>query len=162
MNNNLNIRETEEKDVELILSFINDLAVYEKLQVSVVANKNSIKNALFGDKRYAECIIADYDGKPAGFALYFYNFSTFLAKPGLYLEDLFVKPEFRGKGIGKALLIKLTQIAKDNNCGRFEWSVLDWNEPAINFYKKLGAKPMDEWTVFRLDNENIDELPSHV
>ncbi len=158
MNNDIIIRSCTENDTSLILNLIKDLAEYEKLSHDVTANENMIKDFLFGNKVYAECIIAEYKNVPAGFALFFHNFSTFIGKPGLYLEDLFVKPELRGNGIGKALLIELAGIARERNCARFEWSVLDWNEPAIQFYKGLGAKPMDEWTVFRLDEAGINNL----
>jgi GNAT superfamily N-acetyltransferase len=154
----INIRFAKIDDTKLILNFIKDLAAYEKLLGDVSANEELIRNALFGERKYAECIIAEYDSIPVGFALFFHNFSTFKGKPGLYLEDLFVKTEFRGKGIGKRLLIELAKIAKDRDCARFEWSVLDWNTPAIEFYKSLGAKPMDEWTVFRVDMDGINKL----
>lgn len=156
--NMINIRFAKIDDTKLILNFIKDLAAYEKLLGDVSANEELIRNALFGERKYAECIIAEYDSIPVGFALFFHNFSTFKGKPGLYLEDLFVKTEFRGKGIGKRLLIELAKIAKDRDCARFEWSVLDWNTPAIEFYKSLGAKPMDEWTVFRVDMDGINKL----
>ena len=113
------------------------------------------------EKNYAEVLIAEEDEKPVGFALYFHNFSTFVGKPGIYLEDLFVEPEMRGKGYGKALLVELAKIAKERNCGRLEWAVLDWNTPSIEFYKSLGAKPMDEWTVFRLDKNGIENLSNY-
>ncbi len=154
----LKIREAKETDVALILEFIRHLAEYEKLSSDVVATDETLKATLFGARKYAECHIAEWNGKPAAFALFFHNYSTFLGKPGLYLEDLFVIPEYRGFGIGKALLKKLAQIAKERGCGRFEWSVLDWNKPAIDFYLKLGAKPMDEWTVFRLDGDSLNDL----
>lgn len=154
----LSIRKAERKDVPLILSFIKQLAEYERMSNEVVATEELIDEVLFGSKPAAEVLLANYGHEAAGFAIYFYNFSTFVGRPGLYLEDLFVKPELRGKGIGKALFQQLAKIAVDNKCGRFEWSVLDWNEPAINFYKKMGAKPMDEWTVFRLDGEKLKRL----
>lgn len=154
----INIRFAKIDDTDLILNFIRELAIYEKLLDDVSANADLIRNALFSERKYAECIIAEYNHQPVGFALFFHNFSTFKGKPGLYLEDLFVNPEYRGKGIGKSLLIELAKIAKERNCSRFEWSVLDWNTPAIDFYKSLGAKPMDEWTVFRVDEEGINNL----
>lgn len=155
MNKNLNIsfRFAVEEDVAIILSFIKDLAEYEKLLDKVTVTKDILKENLFGKRKYAEVIFAEIDKKPVGQALFFHNFSTFLGKPGIYLEDLYVKPEFRGKGIGKALLYKVIEIAKKRNCGRVEWVVLDWNKPAIEFYKKLGAEEMSDWLVYRL-NEN--------
>ncbi len=140
----------EESESALILDFITQLAEYEKLSNEVSATEASLREALFGARPYAECLIARLDGAPAGFALFFHNFSTFLAKPGIYLEDLFVYPALRGHGVGKALLLRLAEIARERGCGRLEWSVLDWNTPAQEFYKRLGAVPMDEWTVYRL------------
>ncbi|HEX3074388.1 MAG TPA: GNAT family N-acetyltransferase [Ignavibacteriales bacterium] len=157
----LKIRNAEKKDVPLILSLIKSLAEYEKLSHEAVMDGKLLAENLFGERKYAEVLIAEYDGKPAGFALFFHNFSTFVGKPGLYLEDVFVYPEYRGKGIGKALLIKLAQIAVERNCGRFEWSVLDWNEPAINFYKSLGAEPMDDWTIYRVAGDKLKNLANH-
>ncbi len=156
----LNIKPTTVDDVALILQFIRELAEYEKLAHAVVADEATLRDELFGAKAVAECVIAEYDGVAVGFALYFHNFSTFVGRRGLYLEDLYVKPEMRGKGIGKALLVHLAQLAKARNCGRFEWAVLDWNEPSINFYKSLGAEPMNEWTVYRLTGETLDALAS--
>lgn len=147
----IQIRFAEKQDITLILNFIKELAEYEKLSGRVTATETLINDALFGIQKYAECMIGEYANHPAGFALFFHNFSTFVGKPGIYLEDLFVKPEFRGKGIGKTLLLKIAELAKERNCARFEWSVLDWNQQAIDFYKGIGAKPMDEWTVFRLE-----------
>jgi GNAT superfamily N-acetyltransferase len=152
------IRNAVREDAALILRFIRALAVYERLEDSVVADEEKILRTLFGDKPYAEVLIAEWNGEPAGFALFFHNYSTFLAKPGIYLEDLFVDPAFRGKGIGKALLSSLARMAVDRDCGRLEWSVLDWNEPAIGFYKKLGAVPMDEWTIFRVTGTALTDL----
>ena len=154
----LAIRSAVEQDTSLILSFIRGLAVYEKMQDDVVATEEGLRESLFGDRRVAEVLIGEWEGTPAAFALYFHNFSTFLGRPGLYLEDLFVTPEMRGKGIGKAMLSCLAHIAKERRCGRFEWSVLDWNEPAIGFYRSLGALPMDGWTVFRVTGEALDRL----
>lgn len=154
----LSIRKACQADVPQILSFIRQLAEYEKMSNEVVATEELLTEVLFGKAPSAEVILAYYGNEPAGFSIYFFNFSTFVGRPGLYLEDLFVKPELRGKGIGKALLIHLAKIAVEKKCGRFEWSVLDWNEPAINFYKSLGAKPMDEWTVMRLDGEKLKSL----
>ena len=160
MNERLHIRPTTTDDVPLILDFIRALAEYEKLPHEVVADEATLRDELFGARPVAECVIAEYDNAPVGFALFFHNFSTFVGKRGLYLEDLFVKPEMRSQGIGKALLVYLAQLARSRNCGRFEWAVLDWNEPSINFYKSLGAKPMNEWTVYRLTGETLDALSS--
>jgi GNAT superfamily N-acetyltransferase len=146
------IRPATPDDVPLILEFIRGLAAYEKLLHEVEADEAQLARTLFpaDGAPVAHCVLAFVDGAPAGFALYFFNYSTFLARPGLYLEDLFVKPEFRGHGLGKALLLHLAQIANARGCGRLEWWVLDWNQPAIDFYKKIGAVPMSDWTVFRL------------
>ena len=126
----------------------------------VVATEDGLRDSLFGERRYAEVLIAEHDGAPAGFALFFHNFSTFLGKPGIYLEDLYVKPAFRGSGIGKKLLVHLASLAKRRGCGRLEWWVLDWNEPSIGFYKKLGAVPMDDWTVYRVSGLALEDLAS--
>ncbi len=147
-----------EADVPLLLRFIRDLAVYEKLAHEVVATEDGLRRTLFGERRYAEALIARLDGVPAGFALYFHNYSTFLGKPGLYLEDLFVEPGQRGKGIGRALLQRLAAIALERGCGRVEWAVLDWNAPSIAFYRALGASAMDDWTVFRLEGAALRAL----
>jgi GNAT superfamily N-acetyltransferase len=152
------IRQGEVKDCALILNFIQQLGEYEKLSHEVVATVEQLEKTLFGDKPSAEVVIAEYKNKPVGFALYFYNYSTFLAKPGLYLEDLFVEPDARGKKIGKALLIHLANIALENNCGRFEWSVLDWNKPAIDFYQSIGAIGMEGWTGQRVDGKALIAL----
>ena len=149
------LRNAQAADVGTILGFIRELAEYEKLAHEVVADERSLREHLFGDQPYAHVVIADWQDEPAGFALFFYSFSTFLAKPTLYLEDLFVRPALRGKGVGDALLRALAGIAVDRGCGRMEWSVLDWNEPALGFYKKLGASPMTEWTVHRLTGEAL-------
>jgi GNAT superfamily N-acetyltransferase len=158
MNSLLSIRPSTSDDVPMILDFIRALAEYEKMSEEVSATEADLRESLFGEHPAAECVLAFWNGKPAGFAVFFYNYSTFLGRAGLYLEDLFVRPEFRGHGIGKSLLLHLVQIAKKRACGRFEWAVLDWNTPAIGFYKKLGAKPMDEWTIFRLDEKTLGEL----
>jgi GNAT superfamily N-acetyltransferase len=158
MPHNFEIKPATEDDAPLILSFIKKLAVYEKLAHEVTATEDILRETLFGERRYAEVVIGYYRGEPAGFALFFHNYSTFLGKPGIYLEDLFVDEEHRGKGFGKALLVYLARLTKERNCGRLEWSVLDWNEPSINFYKALGARPKDEWTVFRLTGEALDKL----
>lgn len=152
------LRLAQRADVPLILKFIQGLAEYERLADSVVATEARLAETLFGDRPYAEVIIAEWDGAPAGFALFFHNYSTFLARPGIYLEDLFVDPAFRGRGIGKALLVRLAQLAVERNCGRLEWSVLDWNEPAIGFYRSLGAIAMDEWTINRVTGEALERL----
>ncbi len=151
----LNIRPAQREDVPLILQLIRDLAEYEKLSHEMVATADMLEKWLFGERVVAEVLIAEWDGTPRGFALFFHNFSTFLGRPGLFLEDLYVQQEFRGKGIGKGLLLKLAQLAVEHGYGRVEWSVLDWNEPSIGFYKALGAKPMDEWTVFRLTGDSL-------
>lgn len=144
------IRTATVADVPLILELIRGLAEYEKLSQEVVATEATLRQTLFGATPAAQVVIAEVEGRPAGFALYFFNYSTFLAKPGLYLEDLFVKPEFRGAGTGKALLLHLAKIANARGCGRMEWSVLDWNEPAIRFYEALGARRLKEWQICRL------------
>ena len=152
------IRAALEADVPVILSLIRELAVYERAPDAVVANEAGLREVLFGPQRCAEVLLALEEGEPVGFAVYFYNFSTWLGRPGLYLEDLFVRPSVRGKGYGRALLERLALIAQERGCGRMEWAVLDWNDPAIQFYKKLGAAPMTEWTVFRLTEEGIAKL----
>src|SRR6058998_3362261 len=150
------IRPARVEDVPVILQLIRDLATYERAPDEVTATEEQLVDVLFGERPAAEVLLA-FDGEsPVGFAVYFYNFSTWLGRPGLYLEDLFVKPEKRGKGYGRALLIELAKIARDRGCGRMEWAVLDWNEPAIKFYRALGAKPMHEWTVFRLTRDGIE------
>jgi GNAT superfamily N-acetyltransferase len=152
------IRPAHVDDVPIILELIRDLATYERAPNEVMATEEQLVDVLFGERPAAEVLIA-FEGKSAvGFAVFFYNFSTWLGRPGLYLEDLFVKPKNRGKGYGRALLIELAKIARDRGCGRMEWAVLDWNEPAIKFYRALGAKPMHEWTVFRLTRDGIASL----
>jgi GNAT superfamily N-acetyltransferase len=152
------IRAATESDVPLILQFIRDLAIYEKLEHRVVATEDSLRHTLFGNPRFAEVIFASVDGAAVGFALFFHNYSTFLGQPGIYLEDLFVKPEMRGRGYGKALLAHLARLAKERGCGRVEWAVLNWNAPSIEFYKSIGAVPMDDWSVFRLIGDALDDL----
>ncbi|NQD38650.1 GNAT family N-acetyltransferase [Permianibacter sp. IMCC34836] len=152
------IRAATPAEVPQILAFIKALAVYEKLEHMVVADEQKLAATLFGERPAAEVRLAEWQGKPAGFALFFANYSTFLAKPGIYLEDLFVLPEYRGKGIGKAMLIHLAKLAVERDCGRLEWSVLDWNTPAIEFYQSLGAVPMDEWTVYRVTGAALPAL----
>jgi GNAT superfamily N-acetyltransferase len=149
------LRPANVADAALILEFIQGLADYEGLRSECVATEEQIRATLFGQKPAAECILAFKDQEPAGFALYFTNYSTFLAKPGLYLEDLFVKPSLRKHGIGRALLLYLAKIANERGCGRMDWSVLDWNKPAIDFYESLGAKQMDAWRIFRLTGEAL-------
>jgi len=150
-------RSAEERDIPLILQFIRDLAEYENLLHEVVATEELLREWLF-EKRAAEVIFAVVDGKEAGFALFFHNFSTFLGRAGIYLEDLYVKPEYRGRGVGKGLLRRLAQIALERGCGRLEWWCLDWNRPSIGFYLSLGARPMDEWTVYRLSGDTLRRL----
>ncbi len=152
------IRPATPADIPTILHFIRSLAMYEKLLDSVVADEAKLTATLFGERPYAEVLIASCDEHPAGFALFFHNYSTFLAKPGIYLEDLFVDPEFRGRGVGKALLIQLAKLSVERDCGRLEWSVLDWNEAAIGFYKSLGAQPLSEWTIFRVTGDALTRL----
>src|SRR5215470_12814773 len=152
------IRPADVDDVPIILELIRDLATYERAPDEVVATEEQLVNVLFGERPVAEVLLAFEEKSPVGFAVYFYNFSTWLGRAGLYLEDLFVKPEKRGKGYGRALLVELAKIARDRGCGRMEWAVLDWNEPAIKFYRALGAKPMHEWTVFRLTRDGIAKL----
>ena len=151
----LSIRPATSADLPLIAQFIRDLAEYERLADEVRFDEAVLGDRLFGARPYAEVLIGEIDGSPQGFALFFHNFSTFEGKPGVYLEDLFVRPEARGSGLGKALLAALAQIAIERDCARLEWWVLDWNDPAIQFYKKLGAKPMDEWTTFRVDGDTL-------
>lgn len=152
------IRTALESDVTLVLSFISELAEYEKLSHEVVATEETLRETLFGERKIAEVVIGEWQGNPVAFAVFFHNFSTFLGRPGIYLEDLYVKPEMRGKGIGKVLLSYLAHLAKERKCGRLEWWVLDWNESALKFYRSLGAVPMDEWTVQRVTGQALDEL----
>lgn len=152
------IRPATPADVAAILEFIRGLAKYEKLEDQCLATEQKLRDTLFGGRPVAEVLIAELDGTPVGFALFFHNYSTFLAQPGIYLEDLFVLPEHRGKGVGKALLTHLARLTVRRNCGRLEWSVLDWNEPAIRFYKSLGAMPMDEWTMYRLTGNALTNV----
>ncbi|MBK9138325.1 MAG: GNAT family N-acetyltransferase [Verrucomicrobia bacterium] len=151
----LSIRPATERDIPLILRFIRELAEYEKLAQEVAATEALLRAALFGEHPAAEALIGSVDGEPAGYALFFPNFSTFLGRPGLHLEDLYVCPEHRGKGLGLALLRRVAAIAVERDCARLEWSVLDWNEPAIGFYRELGAVPLHDWMVFRLSGEAI-------
>ena len=155
---NFTIRPATVADVPIILELIRALATYERAPNDVTATEDGLSKVLFGEKPAAEVLLAFKNETAVGFAVFFHNFSTWLGRPGLYLEDLFVRPEDRGKGYGRALLIHLAKIARDRGCGRMEWAVLDWNEPAIQFYRKLGAKSMDEWTVFRLKRDGIAKL----
>ena len=154
----ISVRPARAEDSALVLDFIQQLARYEKLEAECVATVEQIRTTLFGPEARAEVLLAFQGSEAVGFAVYFYSYSTFLAKPGIYLEDLFVKPEKRGLGIGKRIFVELLRIAKEKNCGRFEWSVLDWNEPAIKFYESLGAKAQGEWIRYRLDEEQISRL----
>lgn len=158
INDRLSIRPAAIDDVPVILNFVRELAIYEKLLHEVAATEALFAEHLFGERPVAEVIIAEWEAKPVGFALFFHNFSTFLGRPGIYLEDLFVMTDMRGKGIGKALLTHLAAITRERQCGRLEWSVLDWNEPAIQFYRSIGAVPMDDWTAQRLTGEALDAL----
>lgn len=157
MNNNLTFRSAERKDVSLILQFIKELADYEKMLNEVVADEATLETWIF-DKQNAEVIFAVEGDKEVGFALFFHNFSTFLGRAGIYLEDLYVKPECRGKGYGKAILKKLASIAVERGCGRLEWWCLDWNKPSIDFYRSLGAEPMSDWTVYRIAGDTLTQL----
>lgn len=145
------------EDVPVILDFIRQLAEYEKLAHEVAATEQTLRETLFSERPYAEVLIAYWEEAPVGFALFFHNYSTFLAKPGIYLEDLFVNPSARGKGIGKALLTRLAELANERGCGRVEWSVLNWNVPSIEFYRRMGARPQDEWTTFRLTGDALGQ-----
>ncbi|HYR41660.1 MAG TPA: GNAT family N-acetyltransferase [Terriglobia bacterium] len=152
------IRKATETDVPVIAWFIRQLAEYERLLQETVMTEEILRESLFGSRSSAEVLLGYHEDKPVAFAVFFHNFSTFLGRRGLYLEDLFVIPEMRGKGFGRALLVHLARIARERNCGRFEWAVLNWNQPAIDFYKKLGAVPMNEWTTFRVTGEALERL----
>jgi len=154
---NFKIRPAEESDVKLILQFIKGLGEYEKLSHEVVATEEKLRKTLFKQKM-AEVIIGEYGGEPVGFALFFHNYSTFLGQAGIYLEDLYIIPEMRGKGFGKTMLKHLAKLAVDRDCGRLEWACLDWNEPSICFYKGLGAKALEDWTVYRVTGETLVEM----
>lgn len=158
MRQKISIRFANESDVPLILDFIKELASYEKLLNEVTATEQDLKKTLFGKHAYAKVIFTCLDEFPVGFAIFFYNYSTFLGKPGIYIEDLYVRKDARSQGLGKLMLSFLANHAKNNDFGRVEWWVLNWNQPAIDFYKKIGAKAMDEWTVFRLTGRNLDDL----
>lgn len=155
---NFEIRQAQESDVPVILSLINKLADYERLSHEVVATEEILRETLFGGRRTAEAAIGYFEGRPVGFVLFFHNYSTFLGRPGIYIEDLFVEEKFRLRGFGSALLRYVAALATARNCGRLEWSVLDWNEPAIRFYRKLGAVAMSEWTVHRIAGEALKKL----
>ena len=153
----LRIRPATEEDAPLLLRFIKELAEYEHLSHEVSATEEMLRESLFG-RRVAEALLAYLGDAPAGFALFFHNFSTFLGSPGVYLEDLYVRPAFRGSGVGRALLVRLAKLARERGCGRLEWSVLDWNEPSIGFYRSLGAVAMDDWTVYRVTGDALKKL----
>ena len=155
---NLHIRDATEADAPQILHFIRELAIYEKAEHEVLATESSIRETVFGADSRVDALICELDGEPIGFAVYFFNYSTWLAKYGLFLEDLYVSPEVRGVGAGKALLQHLARIAVDKDCGRFEWNVLDWNEPSIKFYDSLGAKPQSEWIGYRMTGDALHDL----
>ena len=155
---NFTIRAATENDVATILALIKELAEYEHLSHEVEATADDIRKSLFGDRPVAEALIGEADGIAVSFALFFYNFSTFLGKPGIYLEDLYVKPQYRSHGFGRRMLAHIARLAKERNCGRFEWSVLDWNEPAIRTYDRLKARPMKEWILYRLTGEALEQL----
>lgn len=152
------IRTAVAADIPTILALIRELAEYEKLTHEVVASEDSLREALFGERRTAEVLLGELDGSAIGYAVFFHNFSTFLGRPGIYLEDIYIKPECRGRGFGEAMFRRLGQIAVERRCNRLEWVVLDWNESAIGFYRKLGARPMDEWTVFRITGQPLRDL----
>ena len=158
MNGKFHIRSATAADVPVILRFIRELAEYEKLSHEVTATEELLRRHLFGERPMAEVILAVEDGVEAGFALFFHNFSTFVGKPGIYLEDVYVRPEFRGRGMGKAMMIYLARLARQRDCGRFEWSVLDWNKPSIDFYQSIGARHMSDWTMQRMTAEAIAAL----
>lgn len=152
------IRSVRESDVGDLLAMIRELAEYERLSHAVVATEEHLRRALFGDPRFAEALLAEVEGTAAGFALYFSTFSTFVGRPGLWLEDLFVRPTFRRQGIGRTLFQRIAALAVERDCGRMEWAVLDWNQPAIDFYRRLGALPLSDWTTFRLDAEALNRI----
>lgn len=153
-----NIRPATENDVSSIYSLIKELADYERLSHEVAATEEDIRQSLFGGRPFAEVLLGEYEDIPISYALFFYNFSTFNGKPGIYLEDLYVKPQYRSNGFGRRMLAHIARVAKEHNCGRFEWSVLDWNEPAIRTYDRLNAKPMKEWILYRLSGKALNKL----
>lgn len=154
----ITLRFAEPDDSALILEFIKALAAYEKMSDEVEATVESVRKTLFGEKAYAEVILAELDGKAVGFALFFHNYSTFVSRPGLYLEDIFVYPAYRGRGIGKMMMTYLARLAVGRKCGRFEWSCLKWNKPSLEFYRSLGAETLDEWVTLRVSGENLKKL----
>jgi GNAT superfamily N-acetyltransferase len=154
----ISIRAVREHEVDLVLTFIRELAEYERLADQVTATRDDIHKALFGPRPYAEAVLGCIDGEPCGFALFFHNFSTFLGKPGLYLEDLYVRPVARGRGLGSHMLAWLARLALERGCGRFEWAVLDWNEPALKVYRGLGARAADDWTMYRVTGKALADL----
>jgi GNAT superfamily N-acetyltransferase len=158
MSEAITIRPAVEADVAVILQFIRDLAKYEHLEHEVVANEGLLREGLFGSRPYAEVVLASLNGEPVGFALFFHNFSTFLGRPGIYLEDLYVRPEARGHGVGRQVLTWLAATAVSRGCGRLEWAVLDWNEPSIRFYRNLGAVPLNDWTTYRVTGPALNQL----
>jgi GNAT superfamily N-acetyltransferase len=158
MSEGITIRPADEHEVPVILQFIRDLAKYEHLEHEAVATEEMLRETLFGSRRYAEVVFACLNGEPVGFALFFHNYSTFLGRPGIYLEDLYVRPEARGHGVGRCLLTWLAATAVSRKCGRLEWSVLDWNEPSIRFYRNLGAVALDEWTMYRVTGPALIQL----
>jgi GNAT superfamily N-acetyltransferase len=158
MNGKLYIRSATAGDVPVILRFIRELAAYEKLSHELTATEDLLRRHLFGERPMAEVILAGEDGVEAGFALFFHNYSTFVGKPGIYLEDVYVRPEFRGRGLGKAMMIYLARLARQRDCGRFEWAVLDWNKPSLDFYQSIGARPMSDWTVQRMTGKELAAL----
>jgi len=158
MSEAITIRPAVEADVPVILQFIRDLAKYEHLEHEVVANEGLLREGLFGSRPYAEVVLASLNGEPVGFALFFHNFSTFLGRPGIYLEDLYVRPEARGHGVGRQVLTWLAATAVSRGCGRLEWAVLDWNEPSIRFYRNLGAVPLNDWTTYRVTGPALNQL----
>ena len=155
------LRAATHQDVPLILNFIKRLAEYERMANEVIATEDGLRRTLFGERPFAECVIAEWDSEPAGFALFFHNYSTFLGRPGIYLEDLFVVPALRGKGVGKSLLAHLAKLAAERDCGRLEWAVLNWNDSAIKFYESLGALAQEEWKVYRLNGQALKDLSGH-
>lgn len=154
---NFKIRKAGKEDISIVLEFIKELAEYEKMTDDVVATEEILEESLFTQK-VAEVVFGEYNGEPVGFALFFHNFSTFIGRPGIYLEDIFIRPEARGKGFGKIMISYVAKVAKERNCGRLEWACLDWNTPSIEFYKSIGAIPMEEWTVYRAKEDTISKL----